>query len=472
MLGAYVRDHQIDKAVKLFKDMPERDSVSWTTMINGYVRIGKLDEARQLLNQMPYKNIAAQTAMMSGYVQNGRMDEASEIFNPISIRDAVCWNTMIAGYAQCGKMVEALSLFRKMINKDIVSWNTMITGYSQTGQMDKAHEIFESMDERSVVSWNSLITGYVQNGLYLDALRSIVKMGQEGKRPDESTFACGLSACANLAALQVGKKLHHLVVKCGYVNDLFVSNSLITMYAKSGKVVDAKLVFEDIKCGDIVSWNSLISGYALNGDGEEAVKLFKKMLIEGVNPDQVTFVAVLSACSHSELVECGLEIFKSTTEVYLIEPLAEHYACMVDLFGRAGRLEEAFEMVRNMKITTTARIWSALLGACRIHRNLLLGKYASEKLLEIEPDKASNYVLLSNMHAEAGRWDEVERVRVLMKESSTEKQPGCSWIELRNQVHAFLFDDPAQPRTAELASILKSLTTEMRNTGYLSTPYD
>jgi pentatricopeptide repeat protein len=338
--------------------------------------------------------------------------------------------------------------------------------------MDKALQIFEEMGEKNIVSWNSLITGYVQNGLYLDALKSIVIMGQEGKRPDQSTFSCGLSACANLAALQVGKQLHHLVVKSGYVDDLFVSNALITMYAKCGKVVTANLVFEDINHGDIVSWNSLISGYALNGHGNEAVELFEEMLIEGVNPDQVTFVGLLSACSHSGLVDWGLKLFKSMTEVHLIEPLAEHYACMVDLLGRAGRLEEAFEMVRDMKITTTARIWGALLGASRIHRNLKFANYATEKLLELEPDKASNYVLLSKMHAEAGRWDEVERVRVLMKESDMEKQPGCSWIEVRNQVHAFLFDDPVQPRTAEICSVLKSLATEMTNTSSFLTSYD
>ncbi|XP_040369502.1 pentatricopeptide repeat-containing protein At2g35030, mitochondrial-like [Rosa chinensis] len=232
MLAGYVQDHQIDKAVKIFRDMPETDSVSWTTMINGYVRVGKLDEARELLNWMPYKNIAAQTAMISGCAHNGRMDEASQIFNQIAIRDGVCWNTM------------------KNANKD--SWNTMITGYAQVGEMDKALQIFEEMGDKNIVPWNSLITGYVQNGLYLDALKSIVILGQERKRPDQSTFSCGLSAYANLADLQVGRQLHHLVVKTGYLNDLFVSSALITMYAKCGTVVSAKLAFKDINHGDII----------------------------------------------------------------------------------------------------------------------------------------------------------------------------------------------------------------------------
>lgn len=467
MLAAYVQDCQISEAFKLFSEMPQRDSISWTTMINGYVRLGKLEEARELLHEMPYRNIAAQTAMISGYVQHKRMDEASQIFNLISTRDVVCWNTMIAGYAQRGRMAEAQSLFDQMMNKNTVSWNTMITGYATVGQMDKALMIFEAMADRNIISWNSLITGFLQNGLYLDALKSSMMMWQEGKRPDESTFACGLSACASLAALQVGQQFHQLIVKTGFVNDLYVSNALITMYAKCGGLYNAKLVFKHIADVDVISWNSLIAGYALNGYGKEALGLFQEMLMEDVAPDQVTFIGVLSACSHGGLVDQGLELFKSMTEEYNIEPLAEHYACLVDLLGRAGRLEEAFKMVREMKIKDTAGIWGALLGASRIHRSLELGEYAAEKLLELEPQKASNYVLLSNMHAEAGRWSEVERVRVLMRERRTEKQPGCSWIEIRSQVHSFLSDDPSQPRTAEICNVLKTLYADVRNTDYM-----
>lgn len=289
-------------------------------------------------------------------------------------------------------------------------------------------------------------------------------MGQEGKRPDESTFACGLSACANIAALQMGEQLHHLAVKSGYINDLFVSNALITMYAKCGRVSNAELVFKDLANVDVVSWNSLIAGHALNGNGKEAVELFEEMLTQGVDPDQVTFIGVLSACSHGGLVSRGLELFKSMTERYNVEPLAEHYACMVDLLGRAGRLEEGFKMVSEMTIKATAGIWGALLGAARIHRNFELGKYAAEKLLELEPHKASNYVLLSNIHAEAGRWSEAQRVRMVMAERRTEKQPGYSWIEVGDQVHSYLPGDPAQPRIAEICGVLKTLSAEMRNT--------
>lgn len=468
MIAAYVQDGQIDEAKRLFMKMPERNSISWTTMINGFVRACKLDEARELLNEMPYRNVGAETAMISGYVQNKRIDEARHIFDQIRGRDVVCWNTMIAGYAQCGKMDEALHLFQQMAKKDIVSWNTLITGYAQVGQMYKALEIFKKMRERNLVSYNSLISGYTQNELFVDALKSLVLMWKNCQKPDHSTFALGLSACANLAALQVGEQLHHLIVKSGYLNDLFVANALITMYAKCGRISSAEVVFKDIDHIDVVSWNSLIAGYALNGYGKEAVELFKEMEIQGVAPDQVTFVGVLSACSHAGLVDQGLELFNCMTEVYSVELLAEHYACVVDLLGRAGRLEEAFHLAQGMEIEANAGTWGALLGASRIHRNLEVGKFAADKLFKLEPHKTSNYVLLSNMHADVGRWDEVESVRVLMKESRAEKKPGCSWIELKNQLHLFLSDDLAHPRIGEICSTLITLTAQMRNTCYMS----
>ncbi|KAK1586555.1 hypothetical protein Q3G72_003712 [Acer saccharum] len=288
-------------------------------------------------------------------------------------------------------------------------------------------------------------------------------MGHEGKRPDHSTFACGLSACAHLAALQVGKQIHQSVIKSGYVKDLFVGNSLITMYAKCGRIAKAELVFNDIDEVDIISWNSLIAGYALNGYGKEAIELFEDMLMKGVAPDQVTFIGVLSACSHAGLVSQGLKLFKSMTELYAIEPLVEHYACIVDLLCRAGRLNEAFEMVTEMKIKPNAGIWGTLLGACRIQRNVELGKISAEKLLELEPWNTSHYTLLSNIYAEAGRWDEVEKVRALIKGSGAEKQPGCSWIEIRNQVHTFLSDAPTQSRTEESRCSLKTLAARLGN---------
>ncbi|KAH7848872.1 hypothetical protein Vadar_009505 [Vaccinium darrowii] len=432
MIAAYVQHCQIDEAVRLFRQMPEKNVVSWTTIINGYVRVGKLGEAEQVLNKMPYKNVGAQTAMISGYIQNRRMDEARQIFGKIGTPDVVCWNTMIAGYAHCGRMDEALNLLKQMPQKNIASWNSMIFGYAQTGQMDKAVSVFEEMGKKNIVSWNTLVSGYTQNCLFANALKTFLLMLQDGKKPDQSTFVSGLCSCANLAALEFGNQLHQTVVKSGYANNLSVSNALISMYAKCGRILSAEYVFKDIDSVDVISWNSLISGYASNGYGEKTIKLFQELIVKGVKPDEVTFVGVLSACSHSGLVDEGLNLFKSMTEEHFIEPLAEHYACMVSLLGRAGRLEEAFQMVREMKIEATAGIWGALLHACCVYGNLEIGHVATEKLSKLEPYKSSNYVLLSNLNADTGRWDEVESTRILMRDRGAEKQPGWSWILDRN----------------------------------------
>ncbi|URD85613.1 PPR repeat [Musa troglodytarum] len=437
-------------------------------MIDGYVRVGKLSEASNLLNMMPFKDVVAQTALINGYVQRMKMDEAHHIFREISTPDVVCWNTMISGYVQCGIMDEALELFMRMPKKDVVSWNTMIAGYAQDGQMDKALRFFHEMVKKNRVSWNSVISGFIQNGFYVEALQHFKMMRKEGKDPDWSTFACALSGCANLAALQVGTQLHNLLLKSGHIIDIFAGNALITMYARCGRILTARQVFDEMVSVDLVSWNSLIAGHALNGYAKAAISIFQEMKKNGVAPDEVTFIGLLSACSHAGMVDDGLELFYSMSRDYPITPVAEHYACVVDLLGRAGRLGEALKLVKGMPIKANAGIWGSLLGACRMHKNPEVANVAAEKLFEFEPHTTSNYVLLSNIHAEAGSWGEVERVRVLMKERGVWKQPARSWIEIKNEVRSFSSDDSTEPRAAEVFMVLRVLNAQMRNIGHMS----
>ncbi|MCE5165951.1 hypothetical protein HAX54_013387 [Datura stramonium] len=461
MLAAYVQNGKIDMAASLFNRMSQRSAVAYTTMIDGYCRAGKLKEARDLLDQMPYKNVGARTAVISGYIQNNRLDEARRLFDQTAIRDVVCWNTMIAGYAQCGRIDEAFDLFEKMKPKSIVVWNTMIAGYAQVGQMEKALEIFENMGERNVISWNSLISGYTQNGLYVDALKYFVIMTRDGKKPHHSTFASALSSCSNLAAEQIGKQLHQAAIKSGHVRNLSVCNALITTYAKCGNIFDAEKMFEDVDNADVISWNSLLAGYALNGYGKEAVKLFQKMEDKEVVPDEVTFVSVLSACKHAGLSDAGANLFEHMTRKYSITPSSEHYACLVDLLGRAGRLEEAFLLIQEMKTNVTAEMWGALFGACRMHNNIKIAGRAIEKLLELEPHTSTNLVVLSNMYAELGRWGDVERVRETIKKSGAGRLPGCSWLEDKNQLLVFLCGEDTSAQTVENFNVLFTLTAQM-----------
>ncbi|KAG0463420.1 hypothetical protein HPP92_019489 [Vanilla planifolia] len=410
---------------------------------------------------MPFKNVAAQTAMLTGYVQSLRMDKAVELFEKISARDDVCWNSMIYGYVQSGTIDKAWDLFMKMPRKNVVSWNTILAGYAQQGEIRKALEVFKQMRERNTVSWNSVISGLAQNGLFCDTLNYFLLMREQESKPDWCTYACSLTACAHLAALAVGKQLHLLLLKSGHTNDLFASNALINMYARCGRISESRQIFNEMVMVDHVSWNTLIAGYALNGFGADAVTLFREMITSGFKPDEITFIGVLSACSHAGMLDEGMEYFNSITRDHALKPVPEHYACMVDLLGRAGRLEEAYKLVMEMPAKPNAGVWGALLGACRMHGNTAIASFTADKLFEIEPFKTSNYVLLSNIYANAGRWDNVERVRDLMKDIRVHKQPGCSWIEVHNKVCAFVSDDPLQPRDAEVCFVLKMLSAHM-----------
>ncbi|URD85602.1 PPR repeat [Musa troglodytarum] len=376
---------------------------------------------------------------------------------------------MISAYAKNGRVVEARRLFDQMPYRNLVSWNTMIAGYSHNGCVAEAAELFDRMPKRDAFSWTLMITCYTRNGELEEARRLFDRMmRKEGKDPDWSTFACALSGCANLAALQVGTQLHNLLLKSGHIIDIFAGNALITMYARCGRILTARQVFDEMVSVDLVSWNSLIAGHALNGYAKAAISIFQEMKKNGVAPDEVTFIGLLSACSHAGMVDDGLELFYSMSRDYPITPVAEHYACVVDLLGRAGRLGEALKLVKGMPIKANAGIWGSLLGACRMHKNPEVANVAAEKLFEFEPHTTSNYVLLSNIHAEAGSWGEVERVRVLMKERGVWKQPARSWIEIKNEVRSFSSDDSTEPRAAEVFMVLRVLNAQMRNIGHMS----
>jgi pentatricopeptide repeat protein len=426
LLSGYVQFSQVEAAYNLFIEMPEKNSISWTTMVSGFVRSGKLQEAKDVLSKMPSDNVGAKTALMHGYLKSNLIDDARQLFDGIVVRDAVCWNTMISGYVQCGMLDEAMVLFQQMPNKDMISWNTMIAGCAQGGQIRKAASIFRKMKRRNTVSWNSIISGFVQNGLFVEALQHFMLMRRDAKSADWCTYACCLSASANLATLQIGRQFHSLLVRTGFISDSSPGNALISAYAKCGRMLEARQVFDEMVVQDIVSWNALIDGYASNGNGSEVIAVFREMEANSVRPDEITLVVVLSACSHAGLIDEGLHFFNSMIKLYSLKPVAEHYTCMVDLLGRAGRLREAFELVQGMQIQPNAGVWGALLGACRVHKNHEIAWLAAEKLFELEPCKASNYVLLSNICVEAGKWDDADKVRVLMKERCVYKPPGLA----------------------------------------------
>eukprot|EP01018_Ginkgo_biloba_P016323 Gb_33311 [translate_table: standard] len=414
-------------------------------LVDMYVKCRSIKDARQVFDKMPERDVVTWNAMIAGYAQNGNVDEALELFQKMPERNVVTWNVMITGYAQNGRVDEALEFFQKMPERYEVSWNAMIAGYAQNGHIDEALDLFQKMPEPSVVSWTALIAGYTQNGYFAHALKYFKQMQLAGVKPNSVTFASILPACANLVALEHGKEIHENAVRSGFESDIVVGNALVDTYCKCGSIKDARQVFDKMPKQNVISWTAMIIGYAMHGCGKEALKLFEQMQQSGTKPNHVTLVGVLSACCHAGLVDDGWRYFTRMSQDYHVTPATEHYCCMVDLLGRAGCLDEAHNFILKMPIKPDAAVWGSLLGACRIHANIRLGEHVAERLFESDPKNAAHYVLLSNIYAAVGRWDDAEKVRKMMNERRVEKMPGCSWIEVSGKVYTFLVGDKSHP---------------------------
>ncbi|PQQ15503.1 pentatricopeptide repeat-containing protein [Prunus yedoensis var. nudiflora] len=437
LMGGFVKQKRLVHARQLFDRMPVRDEVSWNTMITGYAQNGEMSEARRLFEESPIRDVFAWTSMLSGYVQNGMLDEGRRMFDEMPEKNSVSWNAMIAGYVQCKRMDMAMKLFEAMPFRNASSWNTILTGYAQSGDIDSARKIFDSMPRRDSISWAAIIAGYAQNGYSEEALCLFVEMKRDGERLTRSSFTCALSTCAEIAALELGKQLHGRMTKAGYETGCYVGNALLVMYCKCGSIEEAYDVFQGIAQKDVVSWNTMIYGCARHGFGSKALMVFESMKAAGIKPDDVTMSYWPRRQGH------GIFLFNESGLRH--NSKFKHYTCMIDLLGRAGRLEEAQNLMREMPFEPDAATWGALLGASRIHGNTELGEKAAQIIFEMEPDNAGMYVLLSNLYAASGRWGEVGKMRLKMKDKGVRKVPGYSWVEVQNKIHTFSVGDSIHP---------------------------
>ncbi|KAF5175280.1 Pentatricopeptide repeat-containing protein [Thalictrum thalictroides] len=499
LIGGYIRSKQISEAERLFDQMPDKNVVSWNTMISGYAQNGRVDQAIELFDKMPNRNIVSSntvitalaqcrridearkifdrmserdviswTAMVTGLSQNGRIDEARELFDQMPERNVVSWNAMITGYAQNMRLNEALDLFEVMPERDLPSWNTMITGFIQNGDLKRALKLFNEMHERNVVTWTTMITGHIQDGQSEEALKIFSKMQAEGIKPNQGTFVCILNACSDLAGLGEGKQIHQVISKTVYQNSAFVDSALINMYSKCGVLNIAREMFNmSTTQRDLVSWNSMIAAYAHHGCGREAILLMEELRQSKFKPDEVTYIGVLSACGHSGLVDEGLKYFHELVRSDSIGLREDHYACLVDLCGRAGRIKEAYDIAKSLGTKASSCVWGALLAGCSVHGNIKLGRLAAKRLLEVEPENPGTYMLLSNIYASTGKWREASKLRLKMKDKGLKKQPGCSWIEADNRVHVFVVGDKSHSQSKPIYSLLRDLHFKMKRYGYL-----
>lgn len=397
-------------------------------------------------------------------------------------KDEFVASNLVRMYVMCGAMEKAQFLLNKMmiefenggnlvkdkkrIEGNIVLWNVMIDGYVRVGDLMSARELFDKMTQRSVISWNVMISGYAQNGYFKDAIEMFHLMQIGEVRPNYVTLVSVLPAISRLGALELGKWVHLYAERNEIVNDDVLGSALIDMYAKCGSIEKAIQVFDRISNPNTITWSAIIGGLAMHGRAKEALDYFSRMERAGVTPSDVVYIGVLSACSHAGLVEEGRSFFNHMVNVVGFEPRLEHYGCMVDLLGRAGLLKEAEEFILNMPIKPDDVIWKALLGACKMHRNIEVGDRVAGILMNMVPSDSGAYVALSNIYASSRDWESVARVRLKMKEMDVRKDPGCSWIELDGIVHEFLVEDDSHPRAKEIHSMLQEIAERMRLAGY------
>ncbi|KAL8490193.1 hypothetical protein ACS0TY_025926 [Phlomoides rotata] len=447
------------------------------------------------------------SSILNLYTKCGKMEEAMNVFDRMSRRDVVSWSTMITGFVKCGRIVEAIDLYRWMqregfegdgvvmlaliqacanfedsqmasslhayivrrscFRMDVVVQTSLIDMYAKNGKLEIASTIFRTMRYRNVVSWSSLISGYAKNGYAGKALELLTEMKSHGFEPDLVALVSALLACSQAGFSILGREIHGYIVRRLEL-DQVLGTALVDMYAKCGSLTRARLLYERMMgCGDVILWNTIISSYGIHGEGEKALNIFHRMIESQIRPDHATFASLLSALSHSGLVEQGQYWFNSMIKDYKIQPMEKHYVSLIDLLARGGRVEEAGSMIQAMKFEPGVAVWVALLSGCVNHKKLLIGEMVAKKVLELNPESPGVYALVSNFFASAKKWDEVAMVRKAMKTAETKKVPGYSVVEVNGRLHSFLADDKNHPQYEQMVLVLEEMEREMRAMGYV-----
>ncbi|PIN25414.1 hypothetical protein CDL12_01849 [Handroanthus impetiginosus] len=498
-------------ALKLFYRMRftgvKFTQTTFATVVKLCANLKELGLARQIHCQIVktgfecFDNI--RTALMVCYMKTVQMDDAIKMFSAVdTVQSVVSWTAMIGGYLQNGRTEEAIDLFLRMRREDVrpnhYTYSTILAAlptislfqmhaeiiktnyetspsvgtalldsYIKIGSTNDSAKVFTKIEEKDIVAWSAMLVGYAQKDDTEGAVKFFRQLAKEGVKPNEFTYSSIINACAtSSAASEQGKQFHASSIKAGCNNALIVSSALLTMYSKKGDIESANEVFKRQQERDLVSWNSMISGYAQHGYAEKALKVFKEMRKRNMEMDEITFIGVISACTHAGLVNEGEVYFDMMVNNLHISPTMEIYSCMVDLYSRAGMLDKAMSLIDGMPFPAGATVWRTLLAGCRVHRNLELGKIAAEKLISCQPQDSAAYVLLANLYAASGLWRDRTKVRQLMDERKVKKETGYSWIELKNKTHAFVAGDVSHPLSDHIYMKLGELSIRLRDAGY------
>ncbi|XP_068329762.1 putative pentatricopeptide repeat-containing protein At3g49142 [Pyrus communis] len=480
MVAMYASSDDLDSAVAIFHRVNNPSTLLYNSIIRAYTLHGFSEETMEIYGRMHCLGLKGDSFTYPFVLKC--CAELSRIWigkcvHGLSLSvglesDMYVGTSLINMYVKCCDMRDARRLFDKMTVRDVSSWNALIAGYMKDGEICLAEDLFGQMPGRNIVSWTAMISGYTQNGLAEQALFLFDEMLKKDSKvkPNWVTIISVLPACAHSAALERGRNIHNFASRIGLESNVSIQTALLAMYAKCGSLLDARQCFERVRRtqNNLVAWNTMITAYASHGRGSEAVSTFEDMIVAGVQPDNITFTGLLSGCSHSGLVDVGLKYFDYMKTVYSVEPRVEHYACVVDLLGRAGRLAEAKDLISKMPMQAGPSIWGAMLSACRKYHNLEIAEIAARSLFILEPENSGNYVMLSNIYAEAGMWKEVDNLRVLLKAQGVKKNPGCSWTEVNGKAHLFLGGDTSHPQAKEIYEfLLDELPKKIKAAGYV-----
>lgn len=447
------------------------------SLINMYAKYGMIEYARRVFDEMNVRDTVSWNSIIAAYEQNNYPVLAQEFFtkmHKVGIPpDSLTLLSLSSVVAQlndhrCSRSVHGFIMRRGWLMDEVTLGNAVMDMYAKLGILGSARAVFEGLPNKDVISWNTLITGYAQNGLASEATEVYEMMVACTEIiPNQGTWVSILPAYSHIGALRQGMKIHGRVIKDRIISDVFVGTCLIDMYGKCGRLDDALLLFYQVSRRTSIPWNAIIACHGVHGHGEKALDLFREMLDEEVKPDHVTFVSLLSAFSHSGLVSEGLWCFRMMQEECGMKPHLKHYGCMVDLFGRAGKLDMAYEFINHMPIQPDASVWGALLAACRVHGNMELGAYASKQLLEVDPENVGYYVLMSNIYANMGKWDGMSKLRSLARTRGLKKTPGWSSIVVNNKVEVFYTGNQTHPKCEEIYKELRNLTAKIKTLGYV-----
>ncbi|GMH22576.1 hypothetical protein Nepgr_024419 [Nepenthes gracilis] len=466
LIHFYAENGSLGNARKVFDGCSWRDVVTWTAMIDAYVQQNIPDEALRLFDSMVCSDVApneiTMIAVLSACSRKRDLCLGKSLCEYMEKKNICCslnlMNAMLDMYIKCGCLVTARQLFDGMEVKDVFSWTSMINCYAKYGDLDLARKFFNETPMKNVVSWNAMIAGYSQNNRPIEAIELFHDMVEAGLVPTEATLVSVLSSCAQSGCLDLGRWMHHYYIYQKRVKfSLVLTNAFIDMYAKCGSIDMAEKLFDEMPERDLVSWNSMIVGFADHGHANKALILFEKMKDLGIKPDEITFIGVLSACSHGGLVSKGRGYFLHMESIFGLEPKVEHYACMIDLFGRVGMLEVAYHFMESMPMEPDEASWGALLNACRMHGNANLGKLAADKLIDLDPEDSGIYVLLANLCATNKKWGDVRTVRIMMRQRGIKKTPGHSSIEVEGKCHEFLVADKSHPQSKYIYKMLDEI---------------